>query len=154
MTWKIGVMAVLAQFWGVSAWANCWLEVGARYTIEPELLYAIALVESQLKPDAIHHNRDGSTDVGLMQINSQHLPRLQARGITRQRLLDEPCLAIDVGASILAGFIARHGYNWTAVGAYNAGSSPDRQVLRMRYAQKVYRRYHALLTNGSLSQQI
>ncbi|WMI97546.1 transglycosylase SLT domain-containing protein [Pseudomonas chlororaphis subsp. aurantiaca] len=147
-------MAVLAQFWGASAWANCWLEVGARYAIEPELLYAIAQVESRLKSDVINHNRDGSIDVGLMQINSQHLPRLKARGITQQRLLDEPCLAIDVGASILAGFIARHGYNWTAVGAYNAGSSPDRQALRMRYAQKVYRRYHALLVNGPLNHQI
>ena len=58
---------------------------------------------------AINRNRDGSHDIGLMQINSMHLPDLARQGITRQRLLDEPCLSIDVGASILSGFIRRHG---------------------------------------------
>jgi soluble lytic murein transglycosylase-like protein len=79
-----------------------------------------------------------------MQINSIHLPRLHAQGITEQRLLDEPCLSVEVGASVLAEFIARHGYNWTAVGAYNAGNSPHRQAARLRYARKVWQRYQVL----------
>ena len=43
---------------------------------------------------AINRNRDGSHDIGLMQINSMHLPDLARQGITRQRLLDEP-LPVD-----------------------------------------------------------
>lgn len=140
---------VSALVWAGSVSANCWVEAGSRNSIEPELLYAIALVESGLKPNAVNHNTNGSRDIGLMQINSVHLPRLQGRGITEQRLLDEPCLAIDVGASILAEFIERHGYNWTAVGAYNAGNSPDRQSLRLRYARKVWLRYRGLLADDS-----
>ena len=59
------------------------------------LLYAIASAESSLDARAINRNRDGSHDIGLMQINSMHLPDLARQGITRQRLLDEPCLSID-----------------------------------------------------------
>ncbi|WP_414479198.1 transglycosylase SLT domain-containing protein [Pseudomonas bijieensis] len=126
------------------AHAWCWSRAGQLHAIEPELLQAIADVESGQRPDAINHNRNGTRDIGLMQINSIHLPRLRARGITEQRLLDEPCLSVEVGASVLAEFIARHGYNWTAVGAYNAGNSPHRQVARLRYARKVWQRYRVL----------
>ena len=127
------------------AQADCWERSGAKYGVEPQLLQAIALVESEGRPDAVHRNNDGSQDFGLMQINSIHLPDLRKQGITEHRLLSEPCLSIDVGASILAGFIARHGYNWTAVGAYNAGNSASREHLRMRYARKVWRRYLELV---------
>lgn len=143
--------AVLAQIWAGAVAADCWVEAGKRHSIEPELLYAIAQVESGLKPDAINHNADGSRDMGLMQINSMHLPRLRERGINERRLLEEPCLAIDAGASILAEFIAQYGYNWTAVGAYNAGNSPDRQALRLRYARKVWERYRVLFADESAS---
>ncbi|ROM93879.1 transglycosylase SLT domain-containing protein [Pseudomonas brassicacearum] len=147
MSWRVWCGVVLAQVWMGTVSASCWIEVGDRHSIEPELLYAIAQVESGLNPGAVNHNNNGSRDVGLMQINSMHLPRLQARGITEQRLLDEPCLAIEVGASILAEFIERYGYNWTAVGAYSAGNAPERQALRLRYAGKVWKRYRALLAN-------
>lgn len=123
------------------AHAWCWSKAGQLHAIEPELLQAIAEVESGLRSDAINHNRDGTRDIGLMQINSIHLSRLNAQGITEQRLLDDPCLSVEVGASVLAGFITRYGYNWTAVGAYNAGNSPHRQAARLRYARKVWQRY-------------
>ncbi|MCJ8204780.1 transglycosylase SLT domain-containing protein [Pseudomonas sp. RGM2987] len=127
------------------AHAWCWSRAGQLHAIEPALLQAIADVESGLKPDAINHNRNGTRDIGLMQINSIHLPRLRARGITEQRLLEEPCLSVEVGASVLAEFIARYGYNWTAVGAYNAGNSPHRQAARLRYARKVWQRYQVFI---------
>lgn len=126
------------------AHAYCWSRAGEQHAIEPELLQAIADVESRQKSDAINVNKDGSRDIGLMQINSSHLARLNAQGITEQRLLDEPCLSVEVGASVLAGFIARYGYNWTAVGAYNAGNSPHRQAARLRYARKVWQRYQVI----------
>ena len=147
MSWQKLAGLMVTQVWTGTVSAGCWLDVADRYSIEPELLYAIAKVESKLDPHAVNHNRNGSRDVGLMQINSIHMPQLRARGITEQRLLNEPCLAIDVGASILAQFISKHGYNWTAVGAYNAGSLPGREHLRIRYARKVYRYYQELLAD-------
>ncbi|MGE1152553.1 transglycosylase SLT domain-containing protein [Pseudomonas kitaguniensis] len=131
---------------GHQAWASCWDEVASRYDIEPELLQAIAAVESGYRTEAMNHsNTDGSRDIGLMQINSMHLPRLLKLGITEDRLLSEPCLSVEVAASILAEFIQRFGYNWTAVGSYNAGGSPERETLRMRYAEKIWARYEALV---------
>ena len=108
--------ALAALSGGAQAEANCW-RAGARHQVDPLLLYSIAKVESSLNPRAINYNKNGSHDIGLMQINSQHLPALSQRGITRQRLLDDPCLSIQVGASILSGFIQRYGYTWRAVGA-------------------------------------
>lgn len=123
------------------AHAWCWSKAGQLHAIEPELLQAIAEVESGLRSDAINHNRDGTRDIGLMQINSIHLPGLAKRGITRQRLLDEPCLSIDVGAEILAGFVKRYGYTWRAVGAYNAGGAANREAARKRYVSRVWQHY-------------
>lgn len=130
------------------AFAYCWEEAAGRYDIEPELLQAIAAVESGYRAEAMNvANRNGTRDIGLMQINSIHLPRLLKQGITEQRLLSEPCLSVEVGASILADFIRRFGYNWTAVGSYNAGpgSGPEREALRLRYAEKIWARYEELV---------
>lgn len=131
------------------ALAFCWEEVASRYDLEPELLLAIASVESGLRAQAMNYaNLNGTRDIGLMQINSIHLPRLLKHGITEERLLNEPCLSIEVGASILAEFIQRFGYNWTAVGAYNVGpgDGPQRQASRLRYAEKIWGRYEALIS--------
>ena len=132
------------------AQAYCWAEVGGRYDIEPELLQAIAAVESGYQADAMNRaNRNGTWDIGLMQINSLHLPRLLKLGITEERLLVEPCLSVEVGASILNEFIQRFGYNWTAVGSYNVGPGcgPQQEALRMQYAQKIWRRYEELVSS-------
>ena len=139
---------VLGVLMGSSqAWAFCWEEAASRHDLEPELLQAIALVESGYRAQAMNYtNRNGTRDIGLMQINSIHLPRLLKQGITEERLLSEPCLSVEVGASILAEFIQRFGYNWTAVGAYNVGPGPgpQREALRLRYAERIWVRYEAL----------
>lgn len=113
----------------------CWDEAATRYSVSPELLYAIARTESDMNPQAIGRNRNGSRDIGLMQINSAWLPALAAHGITERDLFD-PCTSIHVGAWILAGNVQRLGYTWDAVGAYNAASP----TLRRAYTDKV-RRY-------------
>ena len=151
----------MARFW-IRGWllvalmtsnqalAYCWEEAASQYSIEPELLQAIAVVESGNRAQAMNHaNRNGTRDIGLMQINSIHLPRLLKQGITEDRLINEPCLSIEVGASILAEFIQRFGYNWTAVGSYNVGtgSGPEREALRLQYAQKIWAYYEQLVAH-------
>lgn len=123
---------------------RCFEAAGARYKIDPLLLYAIAQVESRLRSGAVNHNRDGTVDYGVMQINSSHLPWLKQRGIDERRLLEEPCTSVHVGASILADMMGRLGYTWDAVGAYNAGAAQGRAAARSRYAAKVWERYQPL----------
>lgn len=124
--------------------ADCWSQAGARYNIDPMLLQAIAQVESGMNQHVRNHNKDGSYDVGLMQINNRHFPRLAAFGITEKRLIAEPCTSVMTGAWILAEFISRIGYGWEAVGAYNAGTRSDRQGARNRYIEKVSRQYRVI----------
>ncbi|MBJ2247119.1 MULTISPECIES: transglycosylase SLT domain-containing protein [Pseudomonas] len=146
--WRKGLLLMLLMG-SNRALAYCWEEVATRYDLEPELLQAIAAVESGYRAQAMNHtNRNGTRDIGLMQINSIHLPRLLKQGITEERLLNEPCLSVEVGASILAEFIQRFGYNWTAVGSYNVGpgAGPQREALRLRYAEKIWVRYEALVS--------
>ena len=112
----------------------CWEEAATRYQVNSNLLHAIARTESGLNPLAIGRNRNGSRDIGIMQINSRWLPTLATYGIAEHDLF-EPCTNIHIGAWILAGNIYRLGYTWDAVGAYNA-SRPD---LRRAYVEKVRR---------------
>lgn len=112
----------------------CWEDAAQRYQVSSALLYAIARTESDLNPQAIGRNRNGSRDIGLMQINSTWLPTLASHGI-HERDLFEPCTNIHVGAWILADNVSRWGYTWEAVGAYNA-TNP---ALRRAYIEKVRR---------------
>ncbi|MEX5630943.1 hypothetical protein ABFV53_31120, partial [Pseudomonas marginalis] len=59
----------------------------------------------------------------------------------------ERCVWVDVGSSILAEFIERFGYYWSAGWSYNVGpgSGPVRDALRMRYAENIWARYEALV---------
>ena len=124
------VLAVLALALPARA---CWQEAGSRYQVDPALLYAIARTESALNPAASHRNRDGSIDIGLMQINSAWLPDLAKYGISARDLW-EPCTNIHVGAWVLAQKIKKLGMTWDAVGAYNATTL----YKRTHYAWKVY----------------
>ncbi|MCH9828992.1 MAG: lytic transglycosylase domain-containing protein [Gammaproteobacteria bacterium] len=119
-------------------WHHCFGAAAQHYRIAPELLIAIARTESGLDPLAVHHNPDGSWDVGLMQINSRWLPALREMGFAAESLY-EPCTSIWVGAWVLAGNIHRLGYTWQAVGAYNAGTarSPSARERREAYARRV-----------------
>ncbi|WP_244075103.1 lytic transglycosylase domain-containing protein [Escherichia coli] len=123
----------------------CFNEAGTMFRIEPNLIKAIALVESNLKKDSIGKNIDKknnikSFDYGLMQINQMHIPMVKKRGIIKDErdLLDNPCLNIKIGTEILYKHFSRCGMTWQCLGTYNAGFAMDNQKKRLQYAQKIY----------------
>lgn len=122
----------------------CWDDAAARHGVPRELLLAIARTESGMQARAVHRNADraASYDIGLMQINSSHLPMLRRFGIDDQALLD-PCINVHVWAWILADLRRRMGPGWDAVGAYNASCTKLRGAdctrARARYAWRVHR---------------
>ncbi|EOO1285968.1 lytic transglycosylase domain-containing protein [Escherichia coli] len=123
----------------------CFNEAGTMFRIEPNLIKAIALVESNLKKDSIGKNRDKKNNIksfnyGLMQINQMHIPMLKKRGIIKDErdLLDNPCLNIKIGTEILYKHFSRCGMTWQCLGTYNAGFAMDNQKKRLQYAKKIY----------------
>ncbi|EJB2965009.1 lytic transglycosylase domain-containing protein, partial [Escherichia coli] len=124
------------------------IQAGKRYLIAPELLKTIAQQESGLVATAINHNKNKSgkiisTDYGIMQINSVHIPELKKLGVIKNKdeLLKKPCLNIHTGAWILARHFQRCGVNWECLGSYNAGFSKNNTARRMIYARKIHNRY-------------
>jgi soluble lytic murein transglycosylase-like protein len=121
---------------------SCFMEAGSAYNIHPDVLWAIALVESGFDSQAVNWNNDGSYDYGVMQINSRWA---RFTGSLIWSRLWDPCTNIRIGALILSGCIKRYGYNYDAVGCYNATSSPK----RVRYARKVLKVLREAADSGS-----
>ncbi len=108
----------------------CFDEAGAKYGINPQILRAIAKVESNNNPRAINWNTNGTYDFGVMQINSSWASTL---GMERWNALGDVCTNIKTGAMILAACMEKYGYSWEAVGCYNSQTPAKRN----RYANLV-----------------
>ena len=112
---------------------KCILEAADYHGVNPYLLRAILVVESQLNPKALNINKNGTRDIGVAQINSIHLPVLQTHGIKENHLMDA-CVNTYVGAWLLRKQIARYGMTWFGVAAYHS-VTPDKNF---RYQVLVY----------------
>ena len=138
---KFIVFVLAFVLFAQNARAFCFQEAGERFGVPPQLLMAIAKVESNFNPRAYNINRDGSMDHGLMQINSRWLNTLKPYGLTLEWLYD-PCVSCMVAAWILNNNLERCGiasWNdpraWRAVGAYNAKTTAKKS----RYIRKVFK---------------
>lgn len=114
------------------AHADCFDEAARYQKVNSLILRAIAWQESHNRPDAMRRNANGSTDFGVMQINSVHLPTLAQYGISRSTLM-EPCKNVYIAAWHLRRKMNKYGNTWAAVGAYHSETPP----LRDRYAQQI-----------------
>ncbi|KVT63376.1 lytic transglycosylase [Burkholderia ubonensis] len=132
-TLKIAPIIAISLVMPGIARADCLDDAAAFHHVNVSLMRGIAMVESGMKTNAVNTNANGTTDIGLMQINSSWLPTLSREGISEQSLYD-PCTNAFVGAWILSQNIRQLGPTWNAIGAYNS-ASPDK---RLAYARKVY----------------
>lgn len=105
----------------------------AHYAVPADLVRAVARTEGGTTGQSVG-NANGSRDMGLMQVNSVHLPELARYGITRDMLINNECLNIHVGTFILHRELQRDGDYWTNVGAYNS-RTPEHNV---RYRTRVW----------------
>ena len=129
LTVAVGFVALLG---GGSARADCFDEAANYQKVNPLILRAIAWQESHNRPSAVHKNANGSTDYGVMQINSVHLPVLAQYGISRRTLM-QPCKNVYIAAWHLRRQMNKYGNTWAAVGAYHS----ETPALRDEYARQI-----------------
>ena len=119
----------------------CVWQSAEKYGINPVIIAAIIHVEGG-KPGRIHWNRNGTYDIGPMQINSIWIPRLRHYGVTYRAIKNDPCANVDAGSWILANQLREtHGDLWKAVGRYH---SPHKREA-WRYISQVWNTVRKLL---------
>lgn len=142
------------SFFHQAALGVCWEQAGASYNIDPLLLKAIAWQESRGWTKAVGPKlKDGNRALGLMQINTIHLPALAKNGIRREHLFD-PCVSQKVGAWILADCVKKFGPKWKAVGCYYAGPGSRNTAAQEQYVlsvQRFYAKYKAQNQQSNLT---
>ncbi|CAM2187858.1 Transglycosylase-like protein with SLT domain [Paraburkholderia sacchari] len=146
---RVPMMPLCALLVAATSRADCLDDAARFHHVNVQLVRAIATVESGQRAGAIHLNDDGTTDIGLMQINSRWLTTLSRFGVSRTGLQDG-CTNAYIGAWILSRDIRRLGLTWDAIGAYNAGTHQK----RIAYARRVYRELHAPRTAAQPQQAV
>ncbi|NHN86409.1 transglycosylase SLT domain-containing protein [Acetobacter musti] len=128
----------------------CMLAAAIRYDIPPRVLPSIWQVERGAI-GLVHRNSDGSSDLGLMQINTQwiepisklsRLPAVQ----TAARLVSDGCFNIAASAVILRSYINEsHGDLMKAVGDYHSHTP----ALNQSYQKRVIAEATRLFSGGA-----
>jgi hypothetical protein len=116
----------------------CMALVASLYGLPPRALPSIQAVEGG-KPGTVHHNVDGSDDLGVMQVNTSWLPALSTytglpRDVIRSRLIAQPCFNIAAAGAILKTYLDEaRGELMPAIGFYHSHTP----VLHQRYRELV-----------------
>jgi soluble lytic murein transglycosylase-like protein len=123
----------------------------AIYHVDSNLVLAVIDGESEGNPNAINKNRNGSTDHGLMQINScNHEWLSKELGITD---FHDPVQNIQAGTYILSLLTAKYDNYHRVLMAYNMGEKRTRELWRQgirtsRYSRRVMEKYQRLKGGG------
>ena len=108
----------------------CMVAVAQFYHLPPRVLPAIQAVEAG-QPGGISRNRNGSGDLGVMQVNSAWVPRLAKAWnlppeTVAKRLISDPCFNITAAGSIMRIYLNEaRGDVVRAVGYYHS-HTPER----------------------------
>ncbi len=122
----------------------CMLFVAQLYDLPPRVLPSIQAVEGG-GIGVIHRNRDGTEDLGVMQINTLWLPTIgRYAGMTppqvRQELLNNPCFNISAAGMILHGYLQETGGDvMQAIGNYHSHTPIHNQGYQLKVMRSVMR---------------
>ena|SRR5437868_1544078 len=103
----------------------CMLAAASFYHLPPRVLPSLQAVEGGWV-GAVSRNRNGSSDLGVMQVNTLWVPRIAAiarmsNDAVRQRLIDDPCFNIAAAGAIMRIYLNERGGDLLrAVGDYHS----------------------------------
>ena len=115
----------------------CFAFVSAFYHLPPRVLPSIQGVEGG-RPGLVSANKDGSADLGVMQINSSWIAALsrhtrQPASAIRHRLLHEPCFNIAVAGAIMRIYLnEENGDLMRAIGDYHSHKPVRNQAYQLK----------------------
>ncbi len=127
----------------------CMAVVAQLYDLPPRVLPSIQAVEGG-GIGVVHRNRDGTEDMGVMQINTLWLPTLarysqQPVAEVRRQLLTSPCYNISAAGLILHGYLQETGGDlMRAVGNYHSHTPMHNQGYQAKVLRSVARLYNQL----------
>ncbi len=137
------------------------IRAAARYYHQPtdrvsyeglvDLVTAVRLAEGGTV-GRVSRNKNGSFDIGPMQINSTHLPLLARFGISYDALLNNSCQNIFVGTWILHNELQSTPALWSAIGNYNSRTPSFNVQYQRRIWQKLQRIWADRLSGGALAE--
>ncbi|MBQ69144.1 conjugal transfer protein [Candidatus Saccharibacteria bacterium] len=109
-----------------------------------EILWAIRIAEGG-KRGILRQNKDGSVDVGVMQINSTHFDYFRSKyGVKPAWLLHNQCISILAGGYRLAKEIKRRGDFWIGVGDYHSRTQSKNLKYRKRVLEVLERHNYSI----------
>ncbi|GBR09915.1 lytic transglycosylase domain-containing protein [Asaia siamensis] len=120
------------------AYASCMIFVASLYHLPPRILPSILAVENG-QSGLVHHNSNGTDDLGLMQVNTRWLEPIAqfthaAPAIVYRRLLTQPCYNISAAGAIMRLYLNEtHGDLMRAIGNYHSHTL----TLNLAYQQRV-----------------
>ncbi|TAM33765.1 MAG: conjugal transfer protein [Burkholderiaceae bacterium] len=118
--------------------AVCIEAASARYQVPAALIRAVIRQENGCGKRGAT-NKNGTTDLGCMQINSSHLPWLRGYGITATLVQNDDCLNIQLGAYLLRRSLDAGPDFWRGVGGYNSGTySAKKEAVNKHYRMQVW----------------
>ncbi len=119
---------------------QCIADASVRYQVPELLLHAILRKENGRMGQAVH-NKNGTYDMGLAQINTAWVPYFSKYGVGIEHLLYDTCTNLQASAYILKDSELKFQGDWfKAIVAYNIGPynwTNERYAKGYRYATDV-----------------
>ncbi|KAF1702931.1 lytic transglycosylase domain-containing protein [Pseudoxanthomonas kaohsiungensis] len=133
---RASVVTMAARRGKTTPRSDCVRAASARYQVPEQVIWAYLRTEGGTVGQ-YRTNKNGTIDMGPMQVNSVHLTgapfRFERYGITRERLINDECLNIHVGTYVAAYQIARAPDFWTGVGNYHSATPAKRERYMSRF---------------------
>lgn len=125
----------------------CVAKASAAFGIQPLPLYLILEVEGGQVGKNSKPNRNGTYDIGKAQINSSHLDKLAARGITEDVLRDNLCVNILVQGWLYKDGLTRSKSQVKAIALYHSPNPALQRIYLERIDEAIARRVSRLAAN-------
>ncbi len=114
---------------------HCIQQASAIYGVPRQDIVALMKNEGG-RPGTVSPDANGTEDLGPMQVNTCHLPRLRAFGYSYYKLRYDACANVMAGTWVFARCLAITGNLMAASACYNAGPGDLQAAWQNGYVQR------------------